>query len=120
MILEVFEFLVHALYLALGYLIPISMGAVAYASNDKTKMSRWLIHFLLIHILNQTLFPILAFIGLQTLNDTIGVCILILPTYVSFETLEQLVENNYNNILAPKMEILRQMAYVGLQKLNLL
>ncbi|CAK91266.1 unnamed protein product (macronuclear) [Paramecium tetraurelia] len=69
MILEAFQFLVHALYLALSYLIPISMAGGAYASNDKTKMSRWLIHFLLINILNQTLFPILAFIGLCIKNQ---------------------------------------------------
>lgn len=64
MIFEVFEFLIYALYLALAYLIPILMVAAAYASNDKTKMSRWLIHFLLINIFHHTLFPIFSFIGL--------------------------------------------------------
>lgn len=68
MILEAFEFLIYALYLASGYLIPIYMAAIAYASNDKTKMSRWLIHFLLINILNHSVFPILAFIGLCNQN----------------------------------------------------
>ncbi|CAD8180541.1 unnamed protein product [Paramecium octaurelia] len=120
MIFEAFEFLLYTLYLAIVYLIPIAMAAIAYASNDKQKMSRWLIHFLLINILKHTVFPILALISLQALNETLGICILILPIYISFETLEQFVENNYNNILAPKIEILRQKSYQGLLKFNLL
>lgn len=68
MIFEVFEFLIYTIYLALAYLIPILMVAVAYASNEKTKMGRWLIHFLLINIFNYTVFPILAFIGLCIKN----------------------------------------------------
>ncbi|CAD8098605.1 unnamed protein product [Paramecium primaurelia] len=70
------------------------------------------IHFLLINILKHTIFPILIFISFQILNETQAICILILPIYISFDILEQLIENDYvididlkqNNILAPKLK----------------
>ncbi|CAD8105430.1 unnamed protein product [Paramecium sonneborni] len=120
MIQEGLQFILFVLHLLFGYLIPILMAALAYEQKNKEKMSRWLMHFFLINVLKQTLFPISSFIGLDALNDTLSICILILPIYISFETLENLFENNYNNIFASKIEILRQKTYEGLQNLNLL
>ncbi|CAD8110324.1 unnamed protein product [Paramecium sonneborni] len=120
MILEGFQFLLFVLHLLLGQLIPILMAVLAYVSKDKEKMSRWLIHFFLINVLKHTVFQVSSLFGFYALNDTLGICILILPMYISFETLENLVENIYNNIFRSKIEFLRQRTYEGLQKLNLL
>lgn len=64
MLLEVFGFLYYTTYLGLGYVIPIVLAAVAFVSGDKTRMSRWLIHFLILNVLEYTFFPIFDFIGL--------------------------------------------------------
>lgn len=64
MFVEVFMFLYYAAYLGLGYGVPIVLAAMAFVSGDKSRMSRWLIHFLILNVLEYTVFPILDFIGL--------------------------------------------------------
>lgn len=64
MIIEFFGFLYYSAFLLLGYGLPIILASIAFISDDKTKMSRWLIHFLIINVMEYTLFPIFDFIGL--------------------------------------------------------
>lgn len=62
--IEILAFIFHIIHIALIYVLPIGLAAIAFVTNNKEKMNRWLIHFLAINVLEYTFFPIFDFIGL--------------------------------------------------------
>lgn len=63
MLFELLSFLCFLLMILGGYVLPVMLASKALLADDKRNLNRWLFHFIVLGVLQFTLFPINNWLG---------------------------------------------------------